>query len=115
MSFLQPCLLVMLHRSRAHGYSLLNGLDEFGFGRGQKDPSLVYRSLREMEASGLVKSEWDDDSRGPQRRVYSITPEGIQYLREWMSDLHRTRQEIDTLMSAYKQTGRSTGKGGDDR
>jgi len=103
MSFLQPCLLVMLHRSQAHGYNLLNGLDEFGFRPGQKDPSLVYRALREMEAAGLVTSEWDDDSRGPQRRVYSITPEGAQHLAEWVTDLNRTRQEIDYLMVAYEQ------------
>lgn len=103
MSFVQPCLLVMLHRSKAHGYSLLNGLNEFGFKPGQLDPSLVYRALREMEEIGLVTSEWDQDSLGPQRRVYSIAKEGEQYLVSWMEDLRRTRQEIDTLIAAYER------------
>ena len=104
MSFLQPCLLVMLHRGEAHGYSLLNGLDEFGFNPGQKDPSLLYRALRDMEETGLATSEWDQDSSlGPQRRVYQITPEGEEYLTDWVSDLHRTRQEIDALIAAYEQ------------
>ena len=104
MSFLQPCLLVMLHRGEAHGYSLLNGLDEFGFNPGQKDPSLLYRALRDMEEIGLVTSEWDQDSSlGPQRRVYQITPEGEEYLTDWVADLHRTRQEIDALIAAYEQ------------
>ena len=62
MSFVQPCLLVMLNRDSAHGYSLLNGLSEFGFRPGQLDPSLVYRALREMEEIGLVSSEWDEES-----------------------------------------------------
>ena len=101
MSFLQPCLLVMLHRGSAHGYSLLNGLDEFGFNLDRLDPSLVYRALREMEATNLVTSEWGDESLGPQRRVYRITEEGESALTQWVTDLRRTRQDIDYLLAAY--------------
>ncbi len=114
MSFLQPCLLVMLHRRRAHGYSLLNRLGEFGFSPDMLDPSLVYRALREMEATGLVTSEWNSESRGPQRRVYRITPEGEHDLVEWTGDLARTRQEIDHLLAAYEQSERDPGQGGAD-
>ena len=103
LCFIQPCLLVMLHQRAAHGYSLLHGLDQFGFDPDQLDPSLVYRALREIETSGLVTSEWDKDSLGPQRRVYKITPEGEGYLAEWMQDLRRTRREIEALEAAYEQ------------
>jgi len=107
MSFLQPCLLVMLHRREAHGYSLLNGLDEFGFNLDRLDPSLVYRALREMEAASLVNSEWGNESLGPQRRVYQITEDGEQALAQWVADLRRTRQEIDHLLTAYEQVSPS--------
>ena len=103
MSFLQPCLLVMLHQGEAHGYSLLNGLGKFGFNLDRLDPSLVYRALREMEAADLVASEWADESLGPQRRVYCITDEGEQALTQWVADLHRTRQDIDHLLAAYEK------------
>lgn len=104
MSFLQPCLLVMLHRGEDHGYNLLNGLDEFGFNPRHNDPSLIYRALREMEETSLVTSEWDQDSSlGPQRRVYRITQDGRNYLARWISDLRRTRHEIDGLIKAYEQ------------
>jgi PadR family transcriptional regulator PadR len=103
MSFLQPCLLVMLHRGEAHGYSLLNELGEFGFNLDRLDPSLVYRALREMEAASLVISEWGDESLGPQRRVYRITEQGEQALAQWVADLRRTRQEIDHLLVAYER------------
>jgi len=106
--FLQPCLLVMLHRGPAHGYSLLSGLDEFGFDNQNLDPSIIYRALRDMEASGLVISEWGADSLGPQRRVYSITSAGELHLTEWMTDLRRTRQEIDSLETAYAKINRNT-------
>ena len=103
MSFLQPCLLLLLTRDEAHGYSLIDGLDEFGFERQRFDPSLVYRALREMEDSDWVTSRWDDDSQGPRRRVYRITQDGIDYLQIWVADLRRTRQEIDALIAAYEQ------------
>jgi DNA-binding PadR family transcriptional regulator len=101
----------LLRRGQAHGYSLLNDLEEFGFQPGQKDPSLIYRALRDMEEDGLVVSEWDPDSLGPQRRVYGITPDGQQHLRIWIADLRRTRQEINTLIQAYERL--ETERGGE--
>ena len=103
MSFLQPCLLFILTRDEAHGYSLLDDLADFGFDRDRFDPSLVYRALRYMEDSGWVSSRWDDDSQGPQRRVYQILPEGKKHLAIWIDDLRRTRDEIDRLLKTYEQ------------
>jgi DNA-binding PadR family transcriptional regulator len=57
-----------------------------------------------MEEIGLVTSEWDQDqSLGPQRRVYQITQDGEDYLASWVTDLRRTRQEIDALIAAFEQ------------
>ncbi|PWH16846.1 MAG: PadR family transcriptional regulator [Ardenticatenia bacterium] len=106
ISFLQPCLLVLLRRDQAHGYSLLNDLAEFGFDPEFLDPSLVYRALREMEMMGLVISEWSDESLGPQRRIYRVTPAGEEYLAQWIADLRQTRREIDALLTAYDATPR---------
>jgi DNA-binding PadR family transcriptional regulator len=105
ISFLQPCLLVLLHQQGAsHGYNLVSGLEQFGFNTMRIDPSLVYRSLREMEELGLVASEWsDDDSQGPQRRVYQTTEDGESFLVDWIQDLHTTRLEIDRLIAAYQK------------
>lgn len=103
MSFLQPCLLLMLKRGEAHGYSLIDGLNEFGFDTDRFDPSLIYRALRDLEDSGFATSRWDDDSQGPRRRVYQITADGLDYLRVWVEDLRRTRREIEALLSAYEQ------------
>jgi len=106
MSFLQPCLLLMLARGEAHGYSLLDGIDEFGFNRDRFDPSLVYRALRDMEEAGWVSSRWGEESQGPKRRVYQISPEGEAHLSEWITDLRRTRIEIDALLTAYEKVER---------
>lgn len=101
ISFLEPCLLLQLLQSEAHGYGLMNGLSEFGFSPTGLDPSLIYRALREMEDAGLVTSQWGEESQGPQRRVYTITPDGVDYLGLWVQDLQRNRQQIDYLLARY--------------
>jgi DNA-binding PadR family transcriptional regulator len=103
MGFLRPCLLFLLARDDAHGYSLLDELDEFGIDPEQIDPSLIYRALRDMEDAGWVASEWGEESQGPQRRVYRIVPEGKSYLADLMNGLRRQRDEMDHLLQAYEK------------
>jgi DNA-binding PadR family transcriptional regulator len=103
MGFLQPCLLLMLHRDDAHGYNLLNGLHEFGLNPDAHDPSMIYRVLHEMEAGGWVTSYEGEESLGPQRRVYRLTQEGQRHLGIWVKDLQRAKQEIELLIKAYER------------
>jgi PadR family transcriptional regulator PadR len=103
MGFLQPCLLLMLHRGDAHGYNLLNGLDEFGLDPGAHDPSMIYRALREMEELGWVISYEGEESLGPQRRIYQLTEEGERHLAIWIEDLRRAKREIELLINAFER------------
>ena len=101
MGFLRPALLYLLSRENAHGYSLLDGLTEFGFNSKRLDPSLMYRTLREMEESGWIASHMGEESLGPKRRVYTLQPDGKTYLAELISGLRRRRDEINNLLQAY--------------
>ncbi len=101
INYLQPCLLLMLHRAPAHGYNLTNGLAEFGLDPDAIDSSLIYRALREMETEEFIQSAWEEESLGPRRRVYEITEDGKIYLQEWMDDLNRLKVEIETLTREY--------------
>jgi PadR family transcriptional regulator PadR len=101
--FIQPCLLVLLHRGDTYGYSLVDGLAEFGFDPEQLDSSIVYRALREMEDDHLLRSTWDEDSQGPARRVYRISETGEAFLTDWINDLRTTREEIHALIQAYEK------------
>ena len=103
MGFLRPALLFLLTRENAHGYSLLDRLTEFGFNPDRIDPSLLYRTLREMEESGWVSSYLGKESRGPQRRVYQLLPEGKNYLAELIGGLRIRRDEINNLLKIYDQ------------
>ena len=101
MLFLQSCLLVLLYREPGYGYSLMDGLSEFGFQPDQMDISIIYRALRDMLANNLVSDSWDDNSLGPQRRVYTITQLGEEALAGWIENLRQRRKEIEALEAAY--------------
>ncbi|RCK73897.1 MAG: Transcriptional regulator, PadR family [Anaerolineae bacterium] len=102
MFFLESCLLVLLHQSPSYGYALMENLRPFGFQPEQMDISILYRALRDLEEMGLVTSRWSDESLGPQRRIYTITPDGEAVLAEWMENLRQHRQELEALEAAYQ-------------
>jgi PadR family transcriptional regulator, regulatory protein PadR len=110
MFFLQSCLLVLLHRESGYGYSLMNGLQEFGFQTDQMDISTIYRALRNLEADSLVSDNWDNSNLGPKRRVYTITLHGEEVLAEWIENLRQRRKEIEVLETAYELVKSKTGE-----
>lgn len=98
---LESALLLLLHREQAHGYTLMEQLGEFGLEG--IDPSAIYRALRDMEAREWVSSTWNEEqSQGPARRVYRITPLGDEVLAAWIQDLDQTKKMIGRLVGAYR-------------
>ncbi len=105
-SFIQPWLLLLLSQKPAHGYELMErlGQDEDTPGA---DPGLLYRTLRQFEEDGLVRSSWDTEGRGAARRVYEITDEGLEYLHAWSVNIRRTREQLDRFLAEYQVRFRS--------
>ena len=103
--FLEPCLLLILHKRDTHGYELAEAIKAFGFDeRNPVDASLVYRTLRWLEANGMVTSVWDTESTaGPARRVYQLSEAGDEYLRAWMTDLRATKALLTSFLDEYDQ------------
>lgn len=96
----ESALLLLLHREPAHGYTLMEQLEEFGLG--EIAPSVIYRMLRDMEARGWVASMWDEEqTQGPPRRIYRITAMGDEVLATWVRELDETRKMLDHLVGAY--------------
>ncbi|MCX6028117.1 MAG: helix-turn-helix transcriptional regulator [Chloroflexi bacterium] len=113
--FLEPCLLLLLRGDATHGYNLLDALRQFGFTPGTVDASVVYRILREMEEAGWVSSQWDTAGSGPPRRVYTVTPDGEEYLAAWINDLRSTRDEIDQFIETYTRHEAGRGSAGPEK
>jgi poly-beta-hydroxybutyrate-responsive repressor len=99
---LESVLLLKLHLGSAHGYSLLDGLEEYGLGG--LDPSVIYRALRGMEELGWVTSTWDEQqSQGPPRRIYRITTHGNDVLAKWAHDLEQSKSRLERFLNTYHQ------------
>jgi poly-beta-hydroxybutyrate-responsive repressor len=105
MRFLEPCLLLVLHSHDAHGYELAEEIQPLGFdARHPVDSSLIYRTLRALEASGMVTSDWDTAaSAGPARRVYHLSEAGDRYLTAWMADLRETARMLSAFVAEYEK------------
>jgi PadR family transcriptional regulator PadR len=99
---LRPSLLILLAEGDSHGYEILDHLEGFGFNSDCLDPSIVYRDLREMEIEGLITSYWDENSKGPRRRVYQIGSPGREQLLERIDFLKNHQSRIQFLIDRYQ-------------
>jgi poly-beta-hydroxybutyrate-responsive repressor len=84
---LTTTLLAMLRNWNAYGYQLAQQLAEAGLPA--FDSGTVYRTLRQLERTGLVSSFWDTSASGPARRMYSLTKAGDLFLSGWIDVLSR--------------------------
>jgi len=101
LGFMQPSLLLLLSEESAHGYQLLDKLNQNEDTKGM-DPGFLYRTLRQFEEDGLVKSSWDMEGRGPARRVYEITADGVEYLHAWVDHIRSTRERLGRFLETYE-------------
>lgn len=92
-------LLLVLDEVPTYGYDLpgLPGLLA-PLGLGDADRGFVYRTLRAMEADGLVSSAWDPSPTGPARRIYTVTTAG----RAWGAAASITLREADRHMATWQ-------------
>jgi poly-beta-hydroxybutyrate-responsive repressor len=93
--------MLLLLKKPAHGYELMERLAQDGE-TPDTDPGLLYRTLRQLEEDGLVRSSWDTEGRGPARRVYELTDEGLEYLHAWAVNIRKTRQRLDRFLAEYE-------------
>ncbi|HKS91714.1 MAG TPA: helix-turn-helix transcriptional regulator [Tepidiformaceae bacterium] len=84
---LSTSLLAFLKNWNAYGYQLSQKLAEAGMP--EFDSGTVYRTLRQLEKTGLVSSFWDTSESGPARRMYSLTAAGDLFLNGWIEALQR--------------------------
>ncbi len=101
-TFLTPYVLLMLRDSLMHGYAIWEKLMVMGIpGLDESDRATIYRTLRQLEREGKVKSEWDTATEGPARRMYSLTASGESFLQIWAVGLDQYRQSLDFFFKMY--------------
>jgi PadR family transcriptional regulator PadR len=104
--WLEPFVLLLLAGGPAHGYSLLAQLNDLGVAADDVDVGQVYRTLRELEMAGLVRSGWQTPEAGPARREYVISPEGLAVLDGWAEVMAERARLVGDFLSRYERLGR---------
>lgn len=97
VSILEPALLALLKERPRHGYTLLSDLEPWGMAT--IHPSVIYRTLREMEELDWIHSDWETtQTQGPPRRTYQLTTTGEEVLANWRQELEKTQGIIHQLL-----------------
>jgi poly-beta-hydroxybutyrate-responsive repressor len=94
-----PYLLLAISMQQAHGYLLEEYLRSLGFVG--LEVSTLYRTLRQLEKDGFLRSAWEPGPSGPARRVYSLTDVGRAWLDHWAATLEMYRGLINGFFAAY--------------
>jgi PadR family transcriptional regulator PadR len=98
-NLLVPVMLMALQRSNSYGYKLME--ETAAFWREAISPGTVYRSLRQMEKNGSIKSTWNTNANGPARRMYYITDSGEAYLDLWVKSLKQYQSNVQAFLEIY--------------
>ena len=99
--FIEPCILLLLSKKKSHGYGLLEDLEKHC---GEKvDIGNLYRTLRKMETKCWVNSNWDENQGGRNKRVYKITNDGREILKDAVTSLKKTDNLIHHLFTGYQK------------
>lgn len=106
--FVEPVVLLLLKKKgRAYGYDLSGDLQDYALTDADIERGALYRTLRQLETNGNVKSEWDVESAGPARRVYRLTARGEKHLQEWAAVL----DHVSKAMARFVKETRALGSG----
>jgi len=98
-NWLVPVVLLMLRKWSSYGYELMEKMATFGLAA--MNPGTFYRTLRQMEKDGMIRSNWNISERGPALHMYSITEAGDDYLKLWKESLNQYQQLLDTFFRLY--------------
>ena len=102
---LTTSLLAFLRNWNAYGYQLAQQLAEAGLPA--FDSGTVYRTLRQLERTGLVSSFWDTSESGPARRMYSLTKAGELFLSNWIDVLGRYQAVLQKTIEGLDPDARA--------
>jgi poly-beta-hydroxybutyrate-responsive repressor len=105
--FVEPVVLLLLKlKGQSYGYDLAGSLHQHALTDAEIERAALYRTLRQLELNGNVKSDWETDRGGPARRVYRLTPKGEQHLEEWATVL----DHVSKSMARFVKVTRASAK-----
>lgn len=95
-------LLLTLAEGPLHGHGIRAALEELLPGY-KADAGATYRTLNALEGTGEVTSQWETESKGPARKVYTLTSEGWAQLDRWQADIAQRLGYLQIFLARHAQ------------
>ncbi|MGA2649554.1 MAG: PadR family transcriptional regulator [Terracidiphilus sp.] len=86
---LEMMILESLRRQPAHGYALVQYIQQRSNNLLQVEEGSLYPALQRLLKSRLVKAEWGVSSTNRRVRTYEITTAGLRHLEQQISSFER--------------------------
>jgi DNA-binding PadR family transcriptional regulator len=91
-------LLGLLEESARHGYDLKQSYDRRFGGAKPIRFGQVYRTLAQLVRAGMVEVVGVEPGAGPDRKRYSITPEGVTDLDKWLGEPEQPQPQLQMVL-----------------
>ncbi len=96
---LKHAILTALREQKASGYELSKRFDLSVANFWAATPQQIYRELERLERSGMIDAEVVEQASRPNKRVFTVTEEGLRELDEFVSaELRPTAIRDDLLV-----------------
>jgi PadR family transcriptional regulator PadR len=104
---LEMMILESLRRQPAHGYALVQHIQQRSNNLLQVEEGSLYPALQRLLKDKLVKAEWGISSTNRRVRTYTITAAGLGHLEKEKSSFDRMFEGIALVLSPVKQPANS--------
>lgn len=97
---LEMMILESLRRQPAHGYALVQHIQQRSDNLLQVEEGSLYPALQRLLKAKLVKAEWTISATNRRVRTYQITAAGLRHLEKEISSFERMFQGIRLVLKA---------------
>lgn len=91
-------ILSLLAEKPMHGYAIAREIERRTADLLRFREGTLYPTLHEMEQKGWIQGSWESTDGGRERKVYSITPHGLQELQRQQIAWQRFRNAIEAVI-----------------
>src|SRR3974390_2146143 len=105
---LEMMIIESLRRQPAHGYALVQHMQQRANGLLQVEEGSLYPALQRLLKAKLVKAEWTvSPSTNRRVRIYEITKAGLHHLEREISSFDRMLEGIQMVLGPGRRAGNS--------
>ena len=81
-----------------HGWGIAQRFRQVSVGILQVNQGALYPALHRLEQQGWIRAKWSEPCNNRRAKFYSLTPDGVKYLRQEQANWKRLSLAIDLVL-----------------